>query len=183
MQRLSVWRKPATKGESPCQVGQPSGFLATIQVGVTFPVCSLQQCADTFAEYIVAAFGTGINLGLVHGISLWLSPLCCLFTPHFRRTCSKAIGNEQCRKHCLLLRGRCVSFICLSGHSSRCFGNDQRCAAAVRCQSGAKKRTGNRRRNSYDDWMGSENGSIEQADREMINNIFEFDDRTAEGRF
>ena len=28
--------------------------------------------------------------------------------------------------------------------------------------------------------VGNENGSIEQTDREMINNIFEFDDRTAE---
>lgn len=83
-------------------VGQPSRFLATIQVGVTLSgLLASAVAADTFAEYIVAAFeGTGINLGLVHGISLVVITIVLFFFyPHFRRTCSKAIGNEQCRKH------------------------------------------------------------------------------------
>ena len=53
-------------------VGQPSKFLATIQVGVTLSgLLASAVAADTFAEYIVLAFGgTSINPGLIRGISL-----------------------------------------------------------------------------------------------------------------
>ncbi|PWL72873.1 MAG: HlyC/CorC family transporter [Clostridiales bacterium] len=165
-------------------VGQPSRFLATIQVGVTLSgLLASAVAADTFAEYIVAAFeGTGINLGLVHGISLVvITIVLSFFTLIFGELVPKRLAMNSAEsisfaiarplRVIYLFERPFVSLLSVTTNGVlRLFG--------VSPEQKSEQVTEEEIRMMID--VGNENGSIEQADREMINNIFEFDDRTAE---
>lgn len=165
-------------------VGQPSRFLATIQVGVTLSgLLASAVAADTFAEYIVAAFeGTGVNLGVVHGVSLVvITIILSFFTLIFGELVPKRLAMNSAERISFaiarplraiyLFERPFVSLLSVTTNGIlRLFG--------VSAEQKSEQVTEEEIRMMID--VGNENGSIEQADREMINNIFEFDDRTAE---
>ncbi len=165
-------------------VGQPSKFLATIQVGVTLSgLLASAVAADTFAEYIVLAFsGTGINVGLVRGISLVaITIILSFFTLVFGELVPKRLAMNSSEKISFaiarilqaiyIFEKPFVAFLSWSTNLVlRLFG--------ISAEQKSEKVTEEEIRMMID--VGNENGSIEQTDREMINNIFEFDDRTAE---
>ena len=165
-------------------VTQPSKFLATIQVGVTLSgLLASAVAADTFAEYIVLAFtGTGINPGLVRGISLAvITVVLSFFTLVFGELVPKRLAMNRSEKISFAIARPLrviyaiekpfVSFLSwFTNLVLKLFG--------VSAEQKSENVTEEEIRMMVD--MGNENGSIEQTDREMINNIFEFDDRTAE---
>ncbi len=165
-------------------VGQPSKFLATIQVGVTLSgLLASAVAADTFAEYIVLAFnGTNINPGLIRGISLVvITIILSFFTLVFGELVPKRLAMNSSEKISFAIARPLqiiytfekpfVAFLSWSTNLVlKLFG--------VSAEQESEEVTEEEIRMMID--VGNENGSIEQADREMINNIFEFDDRTAE---
>ena len=165
-------------------VGQPSKFLATIQVGVTLSgLLASAVAADTFAEYIVLAFGgTSINPGLIRGISLVvITIILSFFTLVFGELVPKRLAMNSSEKISFAIARPLqiiytfekpfVAFLSWSTNLVlKLFG--------VSAEQESEEVTEEEIRMMID--VGNENGSIEQADREMINNIFEFDDRTAE---
>lgn len=165
-------------------VGQPSKFLATIQVGVTLSgLLASAVAADTFAEQIVIAFsGFNINPGLVRGISLVvITIILSFFTLVFGELVPKRLAMSNSEKISFaiarplrviyILEKPFVSFLSWSTNMVlRLFG--------VGAEQKSEQVTEEEIRMMID--VGNENGSIELADREMINNIFEFDDRTVE---
>ena len=165
-------------------VGQPSKFLATIQVGVTLSgLLASAVAADTFAEYIVLAFGgTSINPGLIRGISLVvITIILSFFTLVFGELVPKRLAMNSSEKISFAIARPLqiiytfekpfVAFLSWSTNLVlKLFG--------VSAEQESEEVTEEEIRMMID--VGNENGSIEQTDREMINNIFEFDDRTAE---
>ncbi len=164
-------------------VEQPSRFLATIQVGVTLSgLLASAVAADTFAEYIVLAFsGSGVNPGLIRGVSLVvITIILSFFTLVFGELVPKRLAMNSSEKISFaiarplrviyLVERPFVSFLSWSTNLVlRLFG--------VGAEQESEQVTEEEIRMMID--VGNENGSIEQTDREMINNIFEFDDRAA----
>ena len=163
-------------------VGAPSKFLATIQVGVTLSgFLASAVAADTFVEYVVYALRNVaiapevIRVVSLIGITLILS----FFTLVFGELVPKRLAMSNFEKISFAI-ARPLSiiyklekpFVALLSMSTngvlRLLGIDP--------HQKPEEVTEEEIRMMVD--VGNESGTIEQSEKEMINNIFEFDDRT-----
>ena len=160
-------------------LSSPSRFLATSRVGVTF--CGLLASAFT-----ANAFAGKIEVGtanplLVRGLSIVILTLILTFL--------LLVFGEMLPKQIAMKHGERIAFA--FARPLRAVSLIERPFVAIvsgitelilklfgmKAEQENENVTEEEIRMMID--VGNENGSIEQSDREMINNIFEFDDRTA----
>ena len=161
----------------------PSRFLSTIQIGVTLSgMFASAVAADTFADHIVEAMdGSAIPAATVRSLSLVVITLvlACL-TLVFGQLVPKRVAAKypEAISHkisgllvfvALLLRPLVALLSFSTDLVARLFGVDP--------EDDEEQITEEEIRMMVD--VGEENGSIEETEREMINNIFEFDDHMA----
>lgn len=181
-------KKMVTEGDKTAKilakiVSEPSKFLATIQVGVTLSgLLASAVAADTFAEYIVYALRAApINPAVVRVVSLAVITLILsFFTLVFGELVPKRLAMTNYEK---------ISFA-IARPLSVIYKIERPFVALLSCSTNTILRllginpdqkpeevTEEEIRMMVD--VGNENGSIEESAKDMINNIFEFDDRTA----
>lgn len=162
----------------------PSRFLATIQVGVTLSgLLASAVAADTFAEMLVQALAfTGVSPAVIRVVSLVvITVLLSFFTLVFGELVPKRIAMKYPERVAFAVCGSLSflaalerPFVALLSKTTdgivRLFG--------INPHDDPEDVTEEEIRMMVD--VGNERGVIEESDREMINNIFEFDDRTAE---
>ena len=163
--------------------GEPSRFLATIQVGVTLSgFLASAVAADTFAEYIVYAFrNVPVSPALVQLVSIIvitiiLSYITLIFgelvPKRLAMASSEKISFAIARPLAVIYKVEKPFVALLSASTNgvlRLFGIDP--------NEKPEEATEEEIRMMVD--VGKENGNIEESEKEMIDNIFEFDDRTA----
>ena len=163
---------------------EPSKFLATIQVGVTISgFLASAVAADTFTEYIVYYFRNySVNPSAVKAISLvTITLLLSYFTLVFGELVPKRLAMQNYEK--ISFRVSRVLFILykierpivalLSVSTNgilRLMGIDPK--------QKHEEVTEEEIRMMID--VGNESGAIEQSEKDMIHNIFDFDDRTVD---
>lgn len=165
-------------------LSEPSKFLSTIQVGVTLSgLLASAVAADTFAEYIVYYFRNfSISPTIVRVISLIIiTLLLSFFTLVFGELVPKRIAMNSYEKISFAI-ARPLSiiykiekpFVALLSWSTnsilRLIGIDP--------NQKSEKVTEEEIRMMVD--VGNESGTIKQSEKDMINNIFEFDNRNAD---
>lgn len=162
----------------------PSDFLATIQVGVTLSgLLASAVAADTFAEYIVYFMrDLPVAPSVVRGVSLIvITIVLSYFTLVFGELVPKRIAMTRCesvsfavaRPLSLMYKiGKpFVAFLSFSTDSVlKIFG--------VKAKNEEEQVTEEEIRMMLD--VGNENGAIDEEEKDMINNVFEFDDSTAQ---
>ena len=163
---------------------QPSRFLATIQVGVTISgFLASAVAADTFAEYVVAAFShTAVPQDALRVIALVvITFLLSYFTLVLGELVPKRVAMQHYEKIAFSICGVLSVFMqagkpfvaLLSASTNavlRLMGIDP--------NQKPEEITEEEIRMMID--VGNESGNIENQDKDMINNIFEFDDKNAE---
>lgn len=163
-------------------IEQPSRFLATIQVGVTLSgFLASAVAADTFSEYIVLALRNApVSPATVRGVSIVIITIVLsYFTLVFGELVPKRAAMQNYEKisyavapllRVLAAVGR--PFVALLSSSTnailRLFG--------INPDEEPDEVTEEEIRMMID--VGNERGSIEESEKEMLNNIFELDDRT-----
>ena len=165
-------------------VRHPSRFLASIQLGVTLSgFFAAALAADTFAGYLAAAMtGLSLSASTTRAVAFTaVTLLIAFFTLVFGELVPKRIAMQHydaiamaSARPLAILSGIGRPMVALLSSTSngvlRLLGIDpNRKPEAV---------TEEEIRMMID--VGNENGSIEASDKDMINNIFEFDDRTTE---
>ena len=162
---------------------EPSKFLSTIQVGVTLSgMLASAVAADTFAGMIVARVKIpGVPEAALRVVSIIVITLVLSYvTIVFGELVPKRIAMQYPEKIAFALTGAlriCYivekPFVTLLSATTNCvvglFGIDP--------NSDGEQVTEEEIRMMVD--VGNERGVIEQSQKDMINNIFEFDDRTA----
>ncbi|MDD2955048.1 MAG: hemolysin family protein [Oscillospiraceae bacterium] len=162
----------------------PSRFLSTIQVGVTLSgLLASAVAADTFAGPMATALAfTGLSYAWLRTASLVvITILLSFFTLVFGELVPKRIAMKYPEKVAYAVCGSLAflaavekPFVLLLSKTTdgivRLFG--------INPHDDPEEVTEEEIRMMVD--VGNERGVIEESDREMINNIFEFDDRTAE---
>ena len=164
---------------------QPSKFLATIQVAITFSgFLSSAFAADTFSDIIVQKLvdaGAGIPASTLNGITVVaITIVLSYFTLVFGELVPKRIAMKNAEKIAFLMSGMitvlskvfapAVWFLTVSANGIlRLFGIDP--------DSNDEEVTEEEIRMMVD--AGSENGTIDEDEKEIIQNVFEFDDLTA----
>lgn len=161
--------------------GTPSRFLSTIQIGVTLSgMFASAVAADTFVEHLMAAFaGSPIPAATLRAVALVvITLLLSYFTLVFGELVPKRIAMKYSEQIAFGVSG-VLCFIATLARPlvallsfstdlvARLFG--------VSPEDDEEQVTEEEIRMMVD--VGEENGSIEETEREMINNIFEFDDR------
>ncbi|MDL2233060.1 hemolysin family protein [Ruminococcaceae bacterium OttesenSCG-928-L11] len=165
---------------------KPSDFLATIQVGVTLSgFMASAVAADTFTEHLVAAVrnaGWAVNLVAVRVVALiGITFILSYFTLVLGELVPKRLAMKYYEKIAFAvapalnliykLEKPFVKLLSVSTNGMlRLFGIDP--------NQQSEEVTEEEIRMMID--VGEESGHIEQSDKDMINNIFEFDDRTVE---
>lgn len=159
---------------------QPSKFLATIQVGVTLSgLLASAVAADTFTEYVVYWFrGASINPATLRMLSLIIITLLLSFvTLVFGELVPKRIAMNNPEKISLAVAyplrvvefiTKPFAFICSAATNGilRLFGIDP--------NKNDREVTEEEIRMMIDE--GGEDGTIEETEKEMLHNIFEFND-------
>lgn len=162
---------------------EPSKFLSTIQVGVTLSgMLASAVAADTFANMIVAhVVIPGVPTAVLRVVAIIVITILLSFvTIVFGELVPKRIAMQYPEKIAFAITGAlkvCYTvekpFVTLLSSTTNCivrfFGIDP--------NSDGDQVTEEEIRMMVD--VGNERGVIEQSEKEMINNIFEFDDRTA----
>lgn len=162
----------------------PSRFLATIQVGVTLSgFLASAVAASTFADYIVYAMrNIPVTSATVHGVSVVvITIILSYFTLVLGELVPKRAAMQNYEKISFAVApalslfaaaGRpFVTFLSASANAVlRLFGIDPNHTP--------EEVTEEEIRMMID--VGGEHGSIEESEKEMLNNIFEFDDRTVD---
>ena len=160
----------------------PSKFLATIQIGVTLAgLLSSAVAADSFTEVIVQWFaGVSVSPSLVRAVSLVIiTILLSYFTLVFGELVPKRIAMCYPEKIAFAVSGMllCIyhlsrPFVALLAASTnvvaRLFG--------VKGEDDQGNVTEEEIRMMVD--VGEEKGVIEESAKDMINNVFDFDDKT-----
>lgn len=164
-------------------VREPSNFLATIQVGVTLSgLLASAVAADTFAEYIVYAFrNVPVNPSLVRIVSLFvITGVLAYFTLVFGELVPKRLAMTKAEKISFTIAQPLLvlykierPFVALLSWSTnkilRILGIDPNHQGEEVTEEDIRMLVD----------AGNESGAIEQSAKEMIDNIFEFDDRSA----
>ncbi len=163
---------------------EPSKFLATIQVGVTLSgLLSSAFAADSFAEYIVYWLrDSGIPTGVVRSVSIVVITLILSFiTLVFGELVPKRVAMNNPEKISFAVAGilNVVSvaakpFVALLSATT----NGILRLIGINPDQEEPEVTEEEIRMMID--VGEEDGTIEQSEKEMLHNIFEFDDRTAD---
>ncbi|RPF43102.1 putative hemolysin [Hydrogenoanaerobacterium saccharovorans] len=162
---------------------EPSKFLSTIQVGITLSgMLASAVAADTFADIIVGAVSIpNVSASLIRMVSLIVITILLSFiTIVFGELVPKRIAMQYPDK---------VAFA-VSGALNVCYKLEKPFVMLLSATTNGIVRmlgidpnadegqvTEEEIRMMVD--VGNERGVIEQSQKEMINNIFEFDDRTA----
>ncbi len=163
-------------------IKEPSKFLATIQVGVTLAgLLSSAVAADSFTEVVVRWFsGLNVSPSLVRGVSLVIiTLLLSYFTLVFGELVPKRIAMQYSEKVAFGVSGMLLflyhiekPFVALLAASTnivaRIFG--------VKANDEQGNVTEEEIRMLVD--VGEEKGVIEESAKDMINNVFDFDDKT-----
>lgn len=163
---------------------KPSNFLAAIQIGVTLAgLLSSAAASESFAGRITAALAfTGISPSVIKTVSIALiTILLSFFTLVFGELVPKRVAMKNPEKISLRIVGTIAGvenvfkpFIFLLSHSTnavaRLFGIDPN-------DDEHNNVTEEEIRMMVD--VGEETGAIEESEKEMINNVFDFNDRTA----
>lgn len=162
----------------------PSKFLATIQVGVTLSgFLASAVAADTFAEHIVYALrNVAISPSALRAISIvGITIVLSFVTLVFGELVPKRVGMQNCEKisfgvaPALSMMARIgAPFVALLSATT----NGTLRLLGINPNDQPEQVTEEEIRMLID--VGNESGNIEQTEKEMINNIFEFDDRTVE---
>lgn len=182
------FRKLAEDGDKKAKlivdlISKPSNFLASIQVGVTVSsLLSSAVASESIADRIATGFAfTGASPAVLKILSVVVvTILLSYFTLVFGELVPKRIAmknpEEIARSIIGILHGVSVlfrPFVSLLSHSTnavaRIFG--------VSSSENPNNVTEEEIRMMVD--VGEETGAIEENEKEMINNIFEFNDRTA----
>ena len=164
-------------------LSHPSDFLAAVQVGVTVSgLLSSAVASESISDRLTLAFaGSGVSLTLIKVLSVAvITLLLSYFTLVFGELVPKRIAMKTPESIALnvvgVLHGVSVAFrpfVSLLSHSTnvvaRLFG--------VEPGDEQNNVTEEEIRMMVD--VGEETGAIEESEREMINNIFELNDRTA----
>ena len=161
---------------------QPTTFLSTIQIGVTLSgFLSSAVAADTFADYIVYLFRNfSVDLSIVRIISIFVITLLLSFvTLVFGELLPKRIAIRDPEKVAFAVCGSLKFFyslfkplVWLVSKTVNAIAN----AFGVRETDNQSEYTEEEIRILVD--AGNEKGLIETERKEMINNVFEFNDRT-----
>ena len=161
---------------------QPTTFLSTIQIGVTLSgFLSSAFAADTFADYIVYLFrNLSVDLSIVRIISIFVITLLLSFvTLVFGELLPKRIAIRDPEKVAFAVCGSLKFFysifkplVWLVSKTVNAIAN----AFGVRETDNQSEYTEEEIRILVD--AGNEKGLIETERKEMINNVFEFNDRT-----
>lgn len=164
-------------------IAQPSSFLATIQVGVTLSGFFASAVAsESFSTRIIALFAkSSISPTLIRVLSVTvITLLLSYFTLVFGELVPKRIAMQNAEGIALRVAGTLnviakifrpfVALLAVSTNSLvRMFGFDP--------NKEVNNVTEEEIRMMVD--VGEESGVIEESEKEMINNVFEFNDRTA----
>ncbi|MBR0385997.1 MAG: HlyC/CorC family transporter, partial [Erysipelotrichaceae bacterium] len=161
---------------------KPTSFLATIQIGVTLSgFLSSAVAADTFADYVVYWLrNSTIDLGLLRLISIFvITMLLSFITLVLGELLPKRIAMSNPEKVAFGIVGSLNLFykilrpaVWLVSASVNYLGK----LLGVKENSGEQEYTEEEIRIMVD--AGNEKGYIETEQRQMINNVFEFNDRT-----
>lgn len=161
---------------------KPTTFLSTIQIGVTLSgFLSSAVAADTFADYIVYLFRhLSIDLSVVRIISIFVITLLLSFvTLVFGELLPKRIAIKDPEKVAFAVCGSLKFFyslfkpiVWLVSKTVNGLAN----ALGIKESDGQQEYTEEEIRIMVD--AGNEKGLIETERKEMINNVFEFNDRT-----
>lgn len=164
-------------------LSKPSSFLAAIQVGVTLSgLLSSAVASESLSGRITEAFaGTGISLSLVKVLSIAIiTILLSFFTLVFGELVPKRIAMKNPEKIALKVAGtlHAVSvifkpFVALLSHSTNAVAK----LFGVGPGDDPNNVTEEEIRMMVD--VGEESGAIEESEKDMINNVFEFNNRTA----
>jgi len=150
---------------------EPSKFLATIQVGVTISgFLASAVAADTFTEYIVDFFRNyNVNPSTVKAISLVvITFLLSYFTLVLGELVPKRLAMQNYEKIIYKIEKPLVALLSASTNGIlRLLGIDP--------NQRQEEVTEEEIRMMID--VGNESGTIEQSEKDMIHNIFDFDDR------
>ncbi len=159
-----------------------SRFLATIQIGVTLSgFLASAVAADSFAELIVNAFaGVAISPALVRSVSLVvITILLSYFTLVFGELAPKRLAMHYPEKIAFKVSGILLflskgmkPFVALLAASTNLVVR----ALGIDPHEEPEEVTEEEIRMMVD--VGKQKGVIEESQKDMINNIFEFDDRT-----
>lgn len=162
---------------------EPSNFLATIQVGVTLSgLLASAVAADTFTEYILYFFrNTNISPTVIRVTSLAIiTLLLSYFSLVFGELVPKRIGMQNFEKISFAVAKPLSTlyklekpFVWLLSHST----NGILKLLGIDPNQKSEEVTEEEIRMMID--VGNESGTIEQSEKDMINNIFEFNDLTA----
>ncbi len=161
---------------------KPTSFLATIQIGVTLSgFLSSAVAADTFADYVVYWLrNSSIDLSLLRMLSIFvITFLLSYITLVFGELLPKRIAMSNPEKVAYTIVGPLNFFfmvfkpvVWLVSRSVNGIGK----LLGIKENSGEQEYTEEEIRIMVD--AGNEKGFIESDQREMINNVFEFNDRT-----
>lgn len=164
-------------------LSKPSNFLAAIQVGVTLSsLFSSAVASESLADRITAAFhGVNVSPSLVKFLSVVIiTVLLSYFTLVFGELVPKRIAMKNSEALALrvvgILRGISIiflPFVELLSHSTNTVAH----LFGVNPSDSQNNVTEEEIRMMVD--VGEETGAIDESEKEMINNIFEFNDRTA----
>lgn len=162
---------------------EPSRFLSTIQVGVTLSgLLASAVAADRFASLLVLALPPlPIPPGVVHFLALILiTIILSFFTLVFGELVPKRIGMLFPEEIAFRISGILISiykierpFVALLSAST----NGVLRLCGINPHNEPERVTEEEIRMMVD--VGNEKGVIEQSEKDMIDNIFEFDERTA----
>jgi len=181
-------RKMAQEGDKKAgilvgMISEPSRFLATIQVGVTLSgFLASAVAADTFAQRIVyAARYWAVSSTVVRVISLVVVTLALSYvTLVFGELVPKRVGMRHCENIALavarplkLISALEKPFVWLLSGSTNAVLRLMR----IDPNQVPEQVTEEEIRMMID--VGEESGSIQEQEKDMINNIFEFNDRSA----
>ena len=163
---------------------EPSKFLATIQVGVTLSgFLASAVAADTFAEYIVYWLrNADIPTSVVRAVStVVITLLLSFFSLVFGELVPKRIGMNNPEKVSFAVSGVLHAvYICTKPLVALISATTNGVLRLIGIAPDQKEPevTEEEIRMMID--VGEEDGTIEQSEKEMLHNIFEFDDRTAD---
>ncbi|CDZ23427.1 hypothetical protein CCDG5_0284 [[Clostridium] cellulosi] len=164
-------------------LSRPSNFLAAIQVGVTLSgLFSSAVASESVADRIAAAFeNSGVSPALVKFLSVFIvTILLSYFTLVFGELVPKRIAMKNSEALALRVAGilNAISiiflpFVALLSYSTNAVAH----LFGVGPVDNQNNVTEEEIRMLVD--VGEETGAIDENEKEMINNIFEFNDRTA----
>ena len=161
---------------------EPSKFLATIQVGVTLAgLLSSAVAADSFTEMIVQLFANvNVSPSLVRAVSLVLiTVLLSYFTLVFGELVPKRIAMQYPEKVAFSVARILLAIYTVGKPFVAFLASSTNIVAkmfGIKSDESQDNVTEEEIRMMVD--VGEEKGVIEESAKDMINNVFDFDDRT-----